>query len=370
MNERLPMAQAEITEEDVQAVADVVRSKRLALGTQAPSFEEEIAARVGVAHAVAVSSGTAALHLIVRALGLGPSDEVLVPSFTFAASVNAIIFDGARPVFVDIEPETFNLDPEHARTRITDRTKAIMAVDVFGHPADWDGIETLAAEFDLRIIDDCCEALGATYKDRPLGSLGAAGAFAFYPNKQMTTGEGGMVVTDDDRIAEIARSLRNQGRGQMGQWLEHERLGYNYRMDEMSAALGRSQLRRLDTFLAQRDEVAQMYNRRLAEVAQVQPPVVKPDIGMSWFVYVIRLADGINRDAVMKQLAQKGIPSRAYFSPIHRQPYISRYVSDIPELPVTESAAASTLALPFYPAMTSADVELVVDELQSALSAQ
>ena len=317
----IPMSFPDINDDDVRAVTAVLRSGQLALGPQAVAFERLVADYAGVKHGIAVNSGTSALHLLVRALGLGPGDEVLVPSFTFAASVNAILYEGATPVFVDIEPETYNLDPGDLSRKVTARTKAIMAVDVFGHPADWDAIQAVAEAHNLRVIDDSCEALGAAYKGhanngwRKVGSFGDAATFAFYPNKQMTTAEGGMIVTDDDEIARLCRSMRNQGRGEMGAWLEHERLGYNYRLDELSAALGVSQFRRLETFLEKRAHVAQLYTERLAALEWVRPPQVKPSVRMSWFVYVITLAEGIaserlDRDAVIHHLAEQGIPAR------------------------------------------------------------
>ena len=268
---RVPMSAPDIDESDVEAVAAVVRSGRLALGPKCVEFERAIADYVGVRHAVAVSSGTAALHLLVRILGIGNGDEVLVPSFTFAASVNAILYEGATPVFVDIEPETYNLDPADLERRITPRTKAIMAVDVFGHPAPWDEIEAIASRHGLLVIDDCCEALGAEYKGRKLGQFGAGGAFAFYPNKQITTGEGGVIVTNDDEIARLAVSLRNQGRDG-GTWLDHARLGFNYRLDDMSAAIGCTQMARIEEFLAKRAAVAGLYTERLDRRARRAHP--------------------------------------------------------------------------------------------------
>ena len=237
-----------------------------------------------------------------------------------------------------------------------------MVVDVFGHPADWDAIEPAADG--LILIDDCCEAIGATYRDRPIGSFGAAGCFAFYPNKQMTTGEGGMVVTDDAALAAFCRSLRNQGRGEMGAWLHHERLGFNYRMDELSAALGVSQIRRLDPFIAKRAHVAQMYTERLAQFDWLRPPIVRSHVGMSWFVYVVTLSADVDRGALVESLASRGIPSRAYFPPVHLQPYIrERYGTREGMLPVTEDIARRTLALPFHNNLTEAEIEHVVDAL-------
>ncbi len=364
----IPMAAPDISEADVHAVAEVIRSGRLALGPKTSAFEQSMANYVGVKHAVAVSSGTAALHLIVRALGIGSGDEVLVPSFTFAASVNVLLYEGAKPVFVDIEPETYNLDPQDLEKKITHRSKAIMAVDVFGHPAEWDAILQVAEKHGLRVIDDSCEALGARYKGRMVGQFGDAAAFAFYPNKQMTTGEGGIIVTNNDEVARLARSMRNQGRGEMGTWLLHERLGYNYRLDEMSAALGLSQLSRIEDFLAKREAVASMYTSRLSEVAGVSAPRVKPHVRMSWFVYVITLERGLDRDRVAKELEARGIPSRGYFSPIHRQPYVKNFVDDIEPLPITDAIASRTLALPFFNDLSEDQIDAVVDALEKAVS--
>jgi perosamine synthetase len=369
MIERVPMSAPDITVEDVEAVAEVVRSGRLALGPKTEEFERLVAEYVGVKYAVAVSSGTTALHLIVKSLGIGPGDEVLVPSFTFVASANVILYEGATPVFVDIEPDTYNLDPEDLKKKITPRTKAIMVVDVFGHPAEWDEILRIAEGYNLRVIDDSCEAIGAEYKGKKLGQFGDAAAFAFYPNKQITTGEGGVIVTNSEEIARLCRSLRNQGRGEMGAWLEHERLGYNYRMTEMSAALGISQLKRIEVLLAKRERVAQMYTERLSKLGLVRPPVVRPYVRMSWFVYVITLAEGLHRDPVMKALEEKGIPSRGYFSPVHLQPYIRKLLGTREGmLPITESVAQRTVALPFHSNLSSAEIDLVVEALGECLS--
>jgi len=363
------MSAPDIDERDVDAVAEVLRSGRIALGPKAIDFERAVAEWCGVPHAVAVSSGTAALHLIVRGLGLGPGDEVLVPSFTFAASVNAILYEGATPVFVDCEPDTFNLDPRDAERRVTPRTRAILVVDVFGHPADWDAIEAVARRHGLRMIDDCCEALGADYRGRRIGSLGDAGAFAFYANKQITTGEGGMIVTRDEALAHLARSLRNQGRDAMGAWLEHRRLGFNYRMSELAAALGVSQMARLPEFLERRGEVARMYTERLRELRWVRPPVVRPDVRMSWFVYVVTLGEGIDRAPVMAAMEARGIPVRAYFEPVHRQPYIRPEHRPEPgTLPVTDGVARRTVALPFHNRLSASDVDQVVAALREAVA--
>ncbi len=365
INGQIAMSAPDLDESDVQAVAKTLRSGVLALGPEAEAFERACADLAGTSHAVAVSSGTAGLHLIVRALGIGPGDEVLVPSFTFAASVNAILYEGATPVFVDVEPDTLNLNPKEIEARRTPATRAVMVVDVFGHPAEWDEVKQAGAG--LKLIDDCCEALGARYRGQPLGGLGRAGCFAFYPNKQITTGEGGMIVTNDSELADLCRSMRNQGRGRMGAWLEHERLGFNYRMDELSAALGRSQFARLDSLLAKRARVAAWYTERIQRVDGIEPPKLRGHVDMSWFVYVVRLSSGIDRGGVIRALEADGIPSRAYFSPIHLQPYI-RDRLNIKEgmLPVTEAISQETLALPFHGNLTEGEVDRVVSALVAA----
>jgi perosamine synthetase len=365
MTQPITMSASDVDERDELAVLNALRSGVLALGPSAEEFERRCAEVAGTKHAVAVSSGTAGLHLIVHALGIVPGDEVLVPSFTFASSVNAILYAGATPVFVDIEPDTFNVDPKEIRAKRTRRTKAAMVVDVFGHPADWDAIEKAAEG--LILIDDSCEAIGATYRGRRAGSFGIAGCFAFYPNKQITTGEGGMIVTNDGGLADLCRSLRNQGRGRMGAWLEHERLGFNYRMDEMSAALGTSQIGRLDEILSRRAAVADMYAQSLSKLTSVFPPIIRPDVQVSWFVYVVTLAPHLNREVVIDRLADQSIPTRAYFSPIHRQPYLA----DLPSasLPVTEEVAATTLALPFHSNLSSDDVAEVTAQLRAVSEA-
>ena len=362
------MSSADLDDADIQAVLGVLKSGRLALGPKAAAFEEAMAAYAGVRHAVAVDSGTAALHLIVKALGLGPRDQVLVPSFTFAASVNALLYEGVTPIFVDMEPETYNLDVADLYHRINHRTKAIMAVDVFGHPANWDGLEKVASQHGLALIDDCCEALGATYKGRKLGSFGAAGAFAFYPNKQITTGDGGMIVTDDDKLARLCRSYANQCREEMGAWLQHDRLGHNYRLDEMSAALGLSQMGKLEKFISKRERVARLYSEGLASLEGVRAPIVQPGVRMSWFVYVVTLDKGCDRDRTLEAMAREGVPCRGYFAPIHTQPYIRERFGDLKgTLPVTEAYAKRTLALPFHNGLEESEVDHVLAVLKRNL---
>ena len=367
----IPLASHDVRPEDIAAVVEVLNSERLSLGPKAEALERALAGTVGVQNAVAVNSGTSALHLLIRAFEIGPGDEVITTPFSFIASTNCILFERATPVFVDIEPETLCIDPALIECAITPRTKAILAVDVFGHPADLPAIEEIARAHDLRLIEDSAESLGSTLGGRPCGSFGDAGIFGFYPNKQITTGEGGAIVTDDARIAELCRSMADQGRGAEGAWLHHVRLGYNYRLDEMSAALGLSQLRRLDEIVAARAQVAGWYFDALSGVNEVVLPKVADNVGMSWFVFVIRLAERFSRadrDRVLARLRDRGIGCRDYFTPIHLQPYIREALGTHEgQFAVTESVCDRTIALPFYPQMTQQEVGQVVDALRSSL---
>jgi perosamine synthetase len=367
----IPLASHDVRPEDIAAVVEVLNSERLSLGPKAEALERALAETVGVQHAVAVNSGTSALHLLIRAFEIGPGDEVITTPFSFIASTNCILFERATPVFVDIEPETLCIDPALIERAITPRTKAILAVDVFGHPAELPAIEEIARAHGLRLIEDSAESLGSTLGGRPCGSFGDAGIFGFYPNKQITTGEGGAIVTDDARIAELCRSMADQGRGAEGAWLHHVRLGYNYRLDEMSAALGLSQLRRLDEIVAARAQVAGWYFDALSGVNEVVLPKVADNVGMSWFVFVIRLAERFSRadrDRVLARLRDRGIGCRDYFTPIHLQPYIREALGTHEgQFAVTESVCDRTIALPFYPQMTQQEVGRVVNALRSSL---
>ncbi|MFI5279452.1 MAG: DegT/DnrJ/EryC1/StrS family aminotransferase, partial [Gemmatimonadales bacterium] len=302
--------------------------------------------------------------------GIGPGHEVITTPFSFVASANAIVHAGAKPVFVDVDPVTGNLDPALVEAAVTPRTRAVLPVHVFGQPADMDEITHSARERRLIVIEDACEAIGARYKDRPAGSLGDAAVFAFYPNKQMTTGEGGAIVTSNREWDAAYRSIRNQGRAEHDQWLDHSRLGYNYRMNEMSAALGTVQLGRLDELLAARDLVATAYGKRLARVAGVTPPQIVPaTTRMSWFVYVIRLDEGLDRRQVMQDLERDGVPTRPYFPAIHQLAYYQE-VLGLPTgtFPVAEDLARRSLALPFYGAMPEEDVDYTCERLAAAIS--
>jgi perosamine synthetase len=378
---RIPLAGHEIRDEDVEAVVAVLRSDRLSIGPQVRAFEEELADYVGVKHAVAVNSGTSALHLIVRALEIGEGDEVITTPFSFVASTNCVLFERARPVFVDIERRTLCIDPERIEAAITKRTRAILAVDVFGHPAawpaleriaerDWPALEAVAGRHGVDVIDDSAEALGSDLDGRRCGSFGWAGVFGFYPNKQITTGEGGMVVTNDPDVAVLCRSMADQGRGDDG-WLHHVRLGYNYRLDEMSAALGRSQLRRIEEIVEDRARVAGWYAQELADLDAVILPRVADRVKMSWFVFVVQLAsdfDRADRDRVLRSLRDEGIGCRDYFQPIHLQPFIREALGTKPgDFPNTEYAGDRSIALPFFNRLSHEQVKVVAEALRRAV---
>lgn len=362
----IPLASPEIDESDIRAVNEVLRSGNLSCGPWVERFESELAERVGVREAVAVSNGTAALHLIVKALGIGPEDEVVTTPYSFVASSNCILFEGARPVFADIDPLTYNLDPAAAEAAITPRTKAILAVDVFGRLADWPALDAIARKHGLRLIDDCCEALGTP----GAGRAAAAGAFGFYPNKQITSGEGGAIVTDDGGLAAAARILRNQGRTADRRFMVHERLGYNYRLPDILCALLSSQLARLPEIVERRARVAALYNDRL-EGLPLRLPTAWRNEGVSWFVYVVELperAPAQAKERVIADLAEHGVAAGAYFTPIHLQPfYRSAFGYREGTFPRAEYVGARTIALPFSTRLQGADVEHVCRALRSAL---
>jgi perosamine synthetase len=361
----------DITEAEINAVVGVLKSDRLALGPKLPAFEAEFTKRLGVKHAICCSSGTAGLHMLWHSLGIGPGDEVITTPFSFIASSNSVMFDGGKPVFVDIDSQTWQIDPARIEAAITPRTKAILPVDVFGVPADFAAILPIARKHKLRVLEDSCEALGATYNGRPCGTLAEAGVFGFYPNKQITTGEGGMIVTNDDQIAFMCRSLRNQGRDPEGGWLAHPRLGYNYRMCDIVAAVGVEQMRRLDEILAKRDRVARMYVERLADERRVSLQKVPAGSTISWFVFVVRLSDEytqVDRDRILESLRAKGVGCQVYFPPIHLQPFYQKELGyKAGQFPITEALGARTIALPFYSNLAEADVEYVVKTLRTLL---
>ncbi len=364
---KIPLSAPDITEAEIRAVERVLRGSRLSLGPELEKFERRVAAYAGTQHAIGVSSGTAALHLCLRALGIGPGDEVITTPFSFVASANAILYQRARPVFVDIEPDRLNIDPDRIEAAITSRTKAILAVHTFGQAASMSAILDIAQRHGLMLIEDACEAIGAIHNGRRVGSLGDAGAYAFYPNKQMTTGEGGMIVTDRDDVAEAAHQLRNQGRAG-NDWFEHEALGYNYRLAEIPSALGIEQLKRLDDMTARRAEIAHAYSRRFADHGDlILLPEAAENCAISWFVYVVRLAERFtreDRDQIAASLQRRGIGCGRYFAPIHLQPHYRREFGHAPgDFPITESQAGRALALPFFNRIT----EEQIDEVSTAL---
>jgi perosamine synthetase len=362
----IPMSSPDISRVDIEAVNEVLRTRWLSLGPKLEQFEGAFAAYVGTKGAVGVNSGTSGLHLAMIATGVGKDDEVITPSFSFIASANCVLYVGARPIFVDVDPLTYNLYPLALEEAITQRTKAIVVVHAFGQPADMDPILDIARKHGLLVIEDACEAIGAEYKERRAGTMSDAAVFAFYPNKQMTTGEGGMIVTDNEAWLELFRSLRNQGRDVFDAWLCHSRLGYNYRMDEMSAALGLSQLQRIDELLAKRAQVAAWYDERIAPIPFLHKPYIAATTSrMSWFVYVIRCSDRINRNSLMSYLAENGIASRPYFTPTHLQPFYQRHYH-VPRAKLfnTEKAGDSLLALPFSGVMTEEQVDYVCQHLR------
>jgi perosamine synthetase len=370
---RIPLCSPDITESEIRAVASVLRTPRLSLGPKLEEFENSVVSYTGAAHAIAVNSGTSGLHLCVRALGIGEGDEVIVPSFSFIAVANAVRYERAIPVFVDVDAETSNLDPEKIEAAITPRTRAILVVHTFGCPADLSPILSIAREHGLLVIEDACEALGAEYEGRKVGPLGGAGVFAFYPNKQITTGEGGMIVTRNSELAALARVLRNQGRSQPGEWLEHGELGYNYRLSEINCALGIEQMKRLESILKRRDWVAREYDRRLRGNPDLKlPPLDVPGRRISWFVYVVRLGARFTereRDWIWKEMASRGIGCGRYFAPIHLQPIYRNASVKRHDLSNTEWSAARSLALPFFNNLKETEIDEVCQRLQELMQA-
>jgi perosamine synthetase len=396
------MSSPDLTDAERRAVLDVLNTPSLSMGPQIQAFEQAIRDFTGTKHAVAVSSGTAGLHLCVRAAGIGPGDLVLTTPFSFVASTNVLLFENAVPVFVDVDPRSGNLDPVQAAAAARDLAaggkkaerwlprkgatssrsipaggrspllRALLPVDVFGQPADWEALRRIANEFGLKVIEDSCEALGAEYRGRKAGTFGDYGVFAFYPNKQITTGEGGIVVTDDEGAANLMRALRNQGRAPGDTWLQHTHLGYNYRLDEMSAALGAVQMLRLEELLRKREQVAAWYGERLAEIPGVQAPALEPTTTrVSWFVYVVRFDARIDRDVLAGRLEGRGIPVRPYFLPIHLQPYmVERFGYREGDFPVTEDLGRRGLAVPFSSVMSEEQVETVCQAIREEIQRQ
>ena len=395
---KIPMSSPDLSAAEQEAVAAVMRTPNLSMGVEIEGFERAFVDYCGVRHAIGVSSGTAGLHLCVRAANIRQGDLVITTPFSFVASANVLLFEGAVPIFVDVDPFTGNIDPLLVMQAAADlwqgggaalkwmprlnmragdndsldtsaRFKAILPVDVFGQPAEMDSIHQIAGEYNLTVIEDSCEALGAEYKGRKAGTLGDFGVFAFYPNKQITTGEGAVIITDDEPAADMMRALRNQGRAPGDTWLQHTHLGYNYRLDEMSAALGRVQMSRLDELVANRQRVADWYLDRLGELPQVDALHISESTSrMSWFVFVVRFPDGTERDRIAAGLAERGIPARPYFVPIHLQPYmVRRFGFKEGDFPITEDLGRRSLALPFSGVMAESQVDTVCRRIKELL---
>lgn len=386
----IPMSSPDLTNAERQAVAAVLRTPNLSMGSEITAFEEAFRQFTGSRHAMGVSSGTAGLHLCIRAAGVKPGDIVITTPFSFVASTNVILFEQGIPVFVDVDPVTGNIDPGQVYEAIADilaggkaakrwlpprgvdrpgALKAVLPVDVFGQPADMDPIVQVAKAHHLKIIEDSCEALGATYKGHPAGTLGDYGVYAFYPNKQITTGEGAVIVTDDGEAADLMRALRNQGRAPGDTWLSHTYLGYNYRLDEMSAALGKVQMQRLNELLEHRQQAAGWYLERLAEIPGVEPiQLAGQTTRMSWFVFVVRFERGRDRERIARLLGERGVPARPYFLPIHLQPYmVERFGYQPGDYPVTEDLGQRGLALPFSGVMSEDQIDYVCRTLADVM---
>lgn len=377
----VPMSLPDITDKEREAVAKVMSTNYLSMGPYVQAFEQSFRDFTGAKHAIAVNSGTAGLHLCVRAAGWSDGDRVITTPFSFVSSTNVLLYERITPIFVDAEPLTGNIDTIQLKAAVEDlnssetaaakwippkgdnggKLKGILAVDVFGQPADFDAINAAAKPYELPVIEDSCEALGAMYKGRPAGQLGDMGVFAFYPNKQITTAEGGLVVTNDDKAAAIIRSQRNQGRAEGDTWLAHTYLGFNYRMDEMSAALGTVQMSRIDELIRKRNQAAEWYREELSDIDEIElPHTAATTTRDSWFVYVIRVKDAERRDEVSQKLKALGIPVRPYFSPIHLQPYMQeRFGYEPGRFPVTEDLGRRGLAIPFSGMITREQIAAV-----------
>jgi perosamine synthetase len=360
----------DVGEREEELVLEVLRSGILGLGPKLRRFESDFATFIGTRHATAVSSGTAGLHLAVRMAGIGPGDEVITTPTSFVSSANCILFERGTPVFVDVDPETLNIDPDAIEAAITARTRAILPVHIFGYPCAIDRINEIARRHGLVVIEDAAEAVGTLAAGRRVGTHGNTAIFAFYPNKQITTGEGGMLTTDDPDVQAGLQSLSNQGRSDTGDWLEHDRLGYNYRLDELSAALGVAQVERIESILAQRASVAARYGALLAGIPGVSLPA--PDRNgdvRSWFVYVVRLDPSIDRNGVMERLRERGVASKPYLPAVHLQPYFRELGHGEGECPESEAAARSTLALPFHTRLDPLDQDYVVETFADVIAA-
>lgn len=369
INVKIPLSKPDITNLEKAYVLDVLNSGILSLGDKGREFERKFIDFLNVSYAVGMNSGTSALHVAVKALGLKKGDEVITSPYSFVASSNCLLYEGVKPVFVDVHPDTTVMDERLIESAITDKTKAILVVHIFGHPCNMDEIVKIAQKHNLKIIEDACEALGATWNGRFTGTFGDVSIFAFYPNKQITTGEGGMLVTNDEQIYKIAASLRNQGRSISNEWLSHERLGYNYRLSDIHAAIGIAQMERLTGILKKREKIAEQYHKLIDE-NQVPVTYLKShhDATISWFVYPVLLPEHCNRDIVMEELLRKGIQSKPYFPTIHLQPfYMDLFQTNVGDFPVSEMLAKRSLALPFFNNISEMEQKYVITTLLEIL---
>lgn len=367
----VPLFQADISKKEGKAVLEVIQLKKLSLGPKLKEFEEAVARYVGVKYAVPVNSGTSALHVIIRALGVKDGDEVITSPFSFIASSNCILYERAKPVFVDIDEKTLNIDVRKIEEKITKKTKAILVPDMFAHPAPWEKLQKIAKKHKLFLIEDAAESLGSQYKGKQSGSFGDVSIVAFSPNKQITTGEGGMILTQDKEFATLCRSLASHGRKiEGGKWLEHVRLGYNYRLNEMSCAVGLSQLKRIKEIIAKRQKVASWYNQKLKTIKGVEIPYVEKGVKLHWWVYVVKLSGAFagKRDEIAKKLLEQGIETRDYYQSIHLQPfYKDLFGYKLGDFPVAETISQRTLALPFFNDLKERQVDFVVSNLKEVL---
>ncbi len=368
---QIPLSKPEINEKDIESVDEVLKTPNLSLGPKLREFEDKIREYIGVDFCVAVNSGTSALHLIIKSIGIKNGDEVITTPFSFISSSNCILFEGGKPIFVDIEEETYNINPKLIQEKINKNTKAIVAVDVFGHPSDWDSLICTAKKNDIFLIEDSAEAIGSEYNGKKCGSFGDAGILSFYPNKQITTGEGGVVLTNNENIYKLSKSYRNQGRGEEEKWLEHIRIGYNFRLSDINCALGISQLSRIDEIIKKRERVVNMYNFYLRDIEEIILPKVRENIKMSCFVYVIRLADEFkknNRDDFIDYLKKNGVECRNYFQSIHLQPfYKEKFGYKYGDYPITEKISDRTISIPFYNNLKEEEIKYIRDKIKEGI---
>ena len=368
---QIHLSRPDITDKEIEAVTEVLRTPNLSLGPKLGEFETAFAKYIGRKRAVAVNSGTSGLFLCMSALGIKPGDEVITTPFTFIASATPIMMAGAKPVFVDIDPVNLNIDPAQIESAITEKTKVVLPVEIFGNPAGFDKVCEIAKKYDLFVIEDSCEALGSTLNEKKAGTFGEISVFGFYPNKQITTGEGGMILTDDDTLADICVSLRNQGRDKHSGWLSHERLGYNFRLSDINCALGIVQLARIEQIKAKRKQVAQWYQEFLSDDERLIVPAEPDGCDISWFVFVVRMTENFSleqRNRILEKMSNKGIQVSNYFPPVHLMPFmVEKFGYKKGDFPVAEKASESTIALPFYNDLTKDEIAVVCKVLRETL---